>query len=242
MITWGFFIAGVISNNVQVFSQAFNQALAETIAATIYIIILLVLTFSLVGTVIVFILGLIDVILTLLCETGISPGLKKEGVCFTISGALTESFVKSLYNYAPMVDTANFSDFLRLGAPDMTLKEPTKGLVDSNKLQVTMPVTTTVHHRIPNPAEGVLIYPYGWLFYTPDNLASSTVKATITSPVSETVSVNLGQMSPPWNVELDRVEVEGHEEKSNARGGMCRCIAAPRSPPPYPPKSTSPRV
>ncbi len=201
VITWAFFIWAIVADHVQVFSQEFNQALAETIAATIYLIIMMVLAFSVIGSIIALILALIDGILTLLCETGIAPGLRQDGVCFTISGTIIKALVYFLYNFAPMVDVTQ-QDLLVLGSPSLTLFYPDKGLVDSNSLQVSMPFTTTVHHRVPNPSEGVLINPYGWLFFTPDNLASSTISATLSSPAGS-LSVSRGQMSSEWRVERD---------------------------------------
>ncbi|NCC30771.1 MAG: hypothetical protein EOM24_01960, partial [Chloroflexia bacterium] len=125
LITWGFFIFSMVSNEVSAFSPEFNRALAETIAATIYTIIMAVLTLSLVGAIISGFIGLIDSILTAICELGVDdlknvPGL--GGACFTLGTVANKFIAKLLYSFDVMVDTER--DMVVTGAPKVSLADP----------------------------------------------------------------------------------------------------------------------
>jgi hypothetical protein len=159
-ITWGFFFYNMNDSHITKFSPEYNRALAEAIASTILIIVLLVLAATVIGGIIVAIVAVIDAILTVFCETGSdelkdAPGM--GGACFTFSGMAVKAIAYFLYNYAPMVDV-KAKDLLVLGAPQIELNHPENGLVDSNSLSFRMPVTTTVRHKVPDPADGLLIY------------------------------------------------------------------------------------
>lgn len=205
-ITWGFFIYSMVANKVSAFSPEFNRALAETIAATIYAVLLFALAATLIGALLVGIIGLIDGILSAICELGVDalrtvPGL--GGACFTLGTAAIKGLAFSLYNYSPMVDTSR-ADLLTTGAPNARLADPNKGYSAGNQLSVTMAVTTTIVHKDPDPKDGLLIYPYMWL-YSADNLRTSTFRYTLSGGNEETVSVARNQMNTAWqNVREDR--------------------------------------
>lgn len=205
-VTWGFFIYSMVSNKVSPFSPEFNKALAETIAATIYIIVLAVLSATVVGAILVGIVGAIDAILTAVCEAGVSelrsvPGL--GGACFTIGTTAIKGIAYFLYNYDLMINT-NRTDMVETGSPKTQLADPSKGFVVGNELTLTLPITTLAVHKSPDAANGLYINFYLWLF-SKDNLRSSTYKYSVTRPNKEDINVSRGQMTGQWqDVREDR--------------------------------------
>ena len=204
---WGFFIYGMVSNNVPIFSPAFNAGLAQAIAATIYIILTAILAATVIGTIIVAIVALLDLILTVICERGVDalknlPGM--NGACFTLGGFITNIIAFAIYNFAPMVsmDEEHMRRMLVMGAPELRLSYPDKGYVAGQKISLSMPVTVTVYHQDPLAKDGLLIYPYGWTFYSADNLRSTTVTATLTTAEAK-FDVRRGQMNAQWSVTED---------------------------------------
>ena len=204
-ITWGFFIYSMVANNVTAFSPTFNRAMAETIAATIYLILLFVLSLTVIGTILVGIVAIIDAILTAICELGVDqlrdvPGL--GGACFTLGNSAIKVLAYSIYNYDLMINTDR-SDLMVTGSPQVTLADSTLGYAAGNVLTVTLPVTTTVAHKDPDPANGLLIYPYLWL-YSQDSLKSSTFKYSLDRTANVTPTVALDDMKDAWqNVSED---------------------------------------
>jgi Ca2+-binding RTX toxin-like protein len=226
-VTWGFFIYSMVSNNVSAFSPEFNRALAETIAATIYLIVLAILSATVIGTLLVGLVTAIDAILTSICELGVDdlrnvPGL--GGACFTLGTSAIKAIAYFLYNYDLMIDTSR-TDMVGTGAPRTTLADPNKGFVAGNLLSVTMPITTHVVHKSPDPSSGIYINLYLWLF-SKDNLRSSTFKYSLTQPAKQDItSVSLGQMSGAWqNVAQDHRYVA-----TPMYGGYAHTNAAPVS-------------
>lgn len=198
-VTWGFFIYSIVANKVSAFSPEFNRALAETIAATIYAVLLFVLAATLIGALLIGIIAVIDAILTAICELGVDalrnvPGL--GGACFTLGNAAIKGLTYSLYNYSPMIDTGR-ADLLATGAPNVKLTDPARGFSAGNGLSVTMAVTTTVVHKDPDPKDGLLIYPYMWL-YSADNLRTSTFKYSLTGAGEETITAARNEMNSAW--------------------------------------------
>lgn len=204
-ITWGFFIYSMVSNNVTAFSPTFNRALAETIASTIYLVLLFVLSLTVIGTILAGIVAVIDAILTAICELGVDelrtvPGL--DGACFTLGTSAIKVLAYSIYNYDLMINTDR-SDLMVTGSPQVALADQKLGYAAGNVLTVTLPVTTTVAHKDPDPANGLLIYPYLWL-YSQDSLKSSTFKYSLDRTANVTPTVALDDMKDAWqNVSED---------------------------------------
>ncbi|MEZ4869224.1 MAG: RICIN domain-containing protein [Caldilineaceae bacterium] len=200
-VVWGFFAYSMIHNHVSAFSPEFNQALAQTIAATIFIIVLTILSATVVGLILVGIVALIDGILTAVCELGGDDKLKnvqgQKGSCFTLGGAATKYIAYLLYNYDLMIDTKR-PDMVSPGAPNTQLTNPAKGFVTGNELSITMPITTHVVHKNPDPDNGLYINAH-LNYFSPDNLRSSTFKYTLTQPNAQDISgLTLGQMTNEW--------------------------------------------
>ena len=178
-VTWGFFIYCVVSNKVSAFSPEFNAALAETIAATIYIILLTVLSLTVVGLILVGIITAIDATYPMICE------LNNKDNCFTIGGAVTKAIATVLYAYDLMVDPGR-ADLIKAGSPKIGLANPNGGYVTNATVVITLPMTTTIVHKDPEPKNAFKIAPYLW-FFSKDNLRSTTFKYSLTSPISETL-------------------------------------------------------
>jgi Ca2+-binding RTX toxin-like protein len=205
-ITWGFFIYNVVSNHVEAGSPAFNSALAEAIAATILIVVLTVLSFTVVGLIIVGIVAVIDIVLTIICESGVDA-LKKVpgmgGACFTLGGAATKLIAKVLYSFDSMVDlehkdpASGANDLVVAGQISTNLHDKLKGYVTGNTVDVTLPITTTIQHKPPVPQNWNHILPYLWLF-SKDNLGTSTFKYSLT-PSQSDLKVGRNEMNGDWN-------------------------------------------
>jgi hypothetical protein len=204
-IVWGFFIYSMVQSKVTAFGPEFNRALAETIAATLYIIMLTLLSLTVAGLILVGIVTVIDAILTAVCELGVDdlrnvPGL--GGACFTLGTAATKAIAYLLYNYDLMIDTSR-TDMVAPGAPKTQLANPSKGFVTGNDLTITMPLTTHVVHKNPDPSAGIIINFYLYLF-SKDNLRSSTFNYTLTQPNPQDVAASRGTMTGAWrNVSED---------------------------------------
>ncbi|MFN8489011.1 MAG: LamG-like jellyroll fold domain-containing protein [Caldilineaceae bacterium] len=200
-VVWGFFIYSMVQNHVSAFSPTFNQALAQTVAATIYIIILAVLSATVVGLLLVGIVALVDSILTAVCQLGGGNNLKnvqgQKGSCFTLGAAATKYIAYFLYNYDLMINTGR-SDLVSPGAPNTQLTNPAKGFVAGNDLSITMPITTHVVHKDPDPNSGLYINLYLY-FFSADNLRSSTFKYNLTQPNPQDITgLTTGQMTNEW--------------------------------------------
>ncbi len=208
--TWAFLIYSAVTSGQTVGSPALNRAAAGAIAATVITVLLFVLSFNPVGLIIGIILGVIDGLLTLLCQVGVSelrnvPGL--GGACFTLTGALISAITPLIYSYDLMVNLSR-NDLMLTGIPDVTLTNPTKGYVAGNSVGITLPVTTTIMHKDPDPNNGLIIYSYMYLF-SQENLKRSTFKYSLTHTGSATPPVALDQMKGAWQNVRERNAAEG---------------------------------
>ncbi|MFN8440638.1 MAG: LamG-like jellyroll fold domain-containing protein [Caldilineaceae bacterium] len=199
-LIWGFFIGGAAASGYTAGSPQINKAFFEAVAATIVTVLLAVLSVTVIGTIIVGIITAIDTLFNLICELGVSAlrfqGNFYGGACFSLTTSATKVLAYFLYNYEPMINTSR-SDLMVTGSPHLTLTDPTKGYVPANKLTLTLPVTTTVVHKDPDPANGLLINLYLWL-YSPDNLRTSTFKYGLSQGAAVNQAVDLNQMPGAW--------------------------------------------
>jgi len=197
-ITWGFFIYSMVENKVSAFSPGFNRAFAEAIATTVFLIFLFIFSFTLIGTIIVAIVAAIDAILIAICELGVDelrtvPGL--GGACFSLGTSAVKVLAYLFYNFDLMVDTGR-SDLVVTGAPDVQLADPSKGYVAGQTIRIGLPITTTVVHKDPDPANGLYIFPYLWL-YSSDSLRNNTFRYSLTTQ-PETINAEGGSMRNVW--------------------------------------------
>ncbi|MFZ4662787.1 MAG: LamG-like jellyroll fold domain-containing protein, partial [Caldilineaceae bacterium] len=210
LVIWGFFFYAMASSNLKAGDPALNRAFFEAVAATIVAVLLTILASNPIGLLIGAILGVIDLILTLICEVGTKalrqvPGL--DGACFTLTGAVTKALTKILYSYDLMVDMAR-SDLMVTNAPQVALTAPNKGYIVGNSLSITLPLTTTIVNKNPDPNNGVIIYSYMYLF-SQENLKHSSFKYSLTTLGNDTPDVALYQMTDRWQNVRERNEAEG---------------------------------
>lgn len=108
-------------------SIAFNELIAQTLAAIILAVLFFVLSFSVIGTILLAILALVDTILQL------------AHAKFTISGWVTKAIAGVIYHY----DLDTRQD-VTTGEFDIELAEPGLGMIAGNGLIQTLPLTTTL--------------------------------------------------------------------------------------------------
>lgn len=199
-ITWGFFIYAMVSNKVGAFTPEFNRAFAEALATTIYLIVLAVLSATVIGFIIVGIVGFIDAILTAVCELGVEdlrkvPGL--GGACFTLGTSAIKVIAKVLYSFDLMID-AERRDLVTVGTPDIVPVNPNLGMSAGNPLLVTLPITTTIMHKDPAPENWLHILPYLPLF-NEENLRSTTIRYNLEQSEQQVFIPSLpGSMASEW--------------------------------------------
>ncbi|MFN8487403.1 MAG: LamG-like jellyroll fold domain-containing protein [Caldilineaceae bacterium] len=198
-VTWGAFFYE--ASLYKAGSPQLNQAFFGAVAATYFAVFLFLLASTGIGALIAAIIGVIDLILTAICEAGVDalrkvPGL--GGDCFTLSGGAIKVLTYLLYNYDSMIDTSR-ADLVAMGAPTVKLADPSKGYVAGNSLSVSLPVTTTLLHKDPDPSNGLLINLYLYLF-SEANLRSSTYQYSLTAPDKQDIVVTRGQMTNAWTV------------------------------------------
>jgi hypothetical protein len=198
-VTWGFFIYAAATSGLAAGSPELNRAAFEAIAGTVVIVLLAVLSANPIGAIIATIIGVIDLLLTLICELGVDelrqvPGL--GGACFTLTTTATKYLLYLLYNYDLMVDLGR-GDLMVTGTPAVTLADPGKGFVAGNAISVQMPVTTTLVHKDPDPANGVLIYGYLYLF-SPANIRRNSFQYSLSPGGPQTPAAALDQMTNAW--------------------------------------------
>jgi hypothetical protein len=177
-IAWGFAIYQLEQGGLNAIQT--NMVIAQAIAATIVAIMFFVIGMSVVGAIILAIIGLIDFILFLCGED-------------TITGELTEAIAELVYGYDEIVETGVDMGRLRTG-----LVNPVQGMVGGNRLAVTVPITDTVTHKDPTGQLETFKF-YVRDYWTQEYLRLSTLQHQL-SPISTTLLVSWGQMYPEWQV------------------------------------------
>lgn len=133
-VAWGLFLYQGLSKHLEPGTVAFNMALSMTVASTIVTLIFFILGLTLIGTVIVLLVGIIDAVLTLFGKTG-------------ISAMLTEVIADSLYDADLLVTNLNSSDRLSYRLRNLALRDPGAGFIASNALVYTLDVTSTISYN-----------------------------------------------------------------------------------------------
>jgi len=176
-ITIVFFVVQVAQgglNSIQI-SMLVAQALAQIIIAILYFVI----SETVIGTLIVALLGLIDLILSLV-------GLEEW-----TSAAL---LARAIYGYALIAEPG-----VEVAGIDIGLVDPSKGMVDGAQLVVTATITASATMTNPKDPRAIIYMPVLW---TERILRSSTVNVGLSVPVSDTASVAASRrtMKDQWNV------------------------------------------
>jgi hypothetical protein len=204
-ITWGFFFYGWASGSYETGTLEFNRAVANAYASTYYAVLIAIISMTGIGTILVALVAVFDIILTALCEAGVdflrkAPGL--NGACFTISGSATAAIAKVVYSVDLMIDTER-DDLSTSGIPIINLKQPADGLVAGNIASIQLPITSTVTHKDPEPENWHQILEYMWLF-SRDNIRSSSMIYSL-SHTPQDLSTKRDTMNDAWTVSFDRL-------------------------------------
>ena len=191
-IVWDIFIYALVKENIPPGSVAFDMLLAQTVAATIVAIIMFALSLTIIGTIIVGIVSLVDIILIIL------------GVKWTITGALTDAITRAIFAYEIAIDLKD-KDLVQMGRLNNSLVRPELGMVADNEIEFSTTVTTTVTHRDP---KGWRAQAYVWL-YSKDQLRSTTFRYEL-APDEESLSARLNQVKREWRTGHDH-KFRGHQ-------------------------------
>lgn len=198
-VIWGFFIAGVVSDNVTAGSPAFNRSLSQTLAATLFTVLIAVLSLSAVGLILVGLLAFIDGILLAVCHLGSESDRRRlrnvDGECFSISGAVIEGLADLFYSYESMIDLER-ADLVEVGAPTFGLGDPTVGWAVGNSLTIGLELTTNVAFESP---ENWQVHSYPEL-YSRSTLRSTTFEHSVTSPDPADIDGRAGDNADDWGV------------------------------------------
>ncbi len=184
-IAWGIFIYVLVTEDIPANSVAFDMLLAQTIAATIVAILMFALSLTIVGTIIVAIVSLIDIVLIIL------------GADWTITGWVTDVITKAIFSYELAINV-KAKDLVAMGGLDSALVHPEMGLVDGAELEFSATLTTTITHQDPKDWRARA---YLWM-YDEDQLRSTTFEYRLAS-TSASLSADLGDVSGDWRVSRD---------------------------------------
>ncbi len=127
------FIYVVASGQVSAGSIAFNELLAETIGAIIMAVVLFVISLSVIGSILVGIVAVVDIILTIL-------GLGSD----TVTAKVTEAIASILYQF----DLTTTQD-IENGTIGLQLTDQSQGLIAGNHIIYSLPLTTTLQQTVP---------------------------------------------------------------------------------------------
>ncbi|HOS78982.1 MAG TPA: Ig-like domain-containing protein [Anaerolineae bacterium] len=184
-IAWGIFIYVLVTEDIPANSVAFDMLLAQTIAATIVAILMFALSLTIVGTIIVAIVSLIDIVLIIL------------GTDWTITGWVTDVITKAIFSYELAIDV-KAKDLVTMSGLNTAFVHPDMGLVDGAELEFSTTLTTTITHQDPRDWRTRF---YMWM-YDQDQLSSTTFRYEL-APAAASLSARLGEVSGDWHVSND---------------------------------------
>ncbi|MEZ4559822.1 MAG: hypothetical protein R2854_25845, partial [Caldilineaceae bacterium] len=140
-ISVGIFTYLLASGKVHAGTIAFNELLAMTIASVIVAVVLFVLASTIVGSILIGIVSVIDIILLLL------------GTGWSITGWITNALAGVIYQY-------NLLEKVDVVAGDlaMDLALPNAGLLAGNRMAYSVPITTSLSSTYGKIEENSLIY------------------------------------------------------------------------------------
>ncbi len=169
-VTWVLFFAAWGAGRLSVNSTEFNNLLAGTIATTLVVVLNLIFAFSVVGLIAQAVIAVIDLITLIICKAGV-----KLACSLGITESMTKLISEWLYTGGLMIDMAADPAITNIENATMRLAQPEKGLVAGNSVRFQVKLLSHVRHAVPDPG---IIYHYSD-FFTPQDLASSTVKYTL---------------------------------------------------------------
>ncbi|MCB0086451.1 MAG: hypothetical protein KDE54_00930 [Caldilineaceae bacterium] len=175
-IAIGFYIYAYASGGVQPGTMAANQLFATTLATIIVSVLLFALSVTVAGALLISIVGLVDLILTL------------AGVKWTITGTLIQ-YTSNFWYYVDLIADVNVDT----GQLDMQVADPNLGIIASNRLTYTLPITTVITNS-------------SWPTLLRYNVANNSVGYSLTQ-APQHVNVLMGERKDDWIVSGSRTEV-----------------------------------
>jgi len=148
VITWGVFIYSWIASGATFGSVAFNNLLAEAIAATFTLLLMAALSATVVGAIIVAVIGLIDALINTICILAGANDLEeghwvRQYVCIGISGWITKIIKWIIYSNTYLI---NYEDGNRLSFTyvDQDLEDVSAGMTYGNNMRIAIGVKNTI--------------------------------------------------------------------------------------------------
>ena len=183
-IAIGAFIYQWVEGDLSAGSPAFNYLLAATIAAIALAVLLFVLGLTIVGSIIVALLAIVDIILMI------------AGVDFSVTTWLTEKLTDYYYTYEPIFDTD-----VELGSMGMSLDDPERGLGQGATFSYQTEITTTITMTDPNwQAAGYV----GTSFFNRDDFDDAVFVYSLTDDPEIFTDSDIDRGFSRWNIEVDR--------------------------------------
>ncbi|MFN2286250.1 MAG: hypothetical protein ACK2UQ_17675, partial [Anaerolineae bacterium] len=193
-VVWGIFIYALASGKVDPGSVAMDMLIAQTIAATIYAVLNFVLALTIIGFVVIAVLGFVDLLLTLV------------GVEWTISELAVKAITKALFSYEVAIDP-KADNLSEVGALDTKLVDPDHGMAAGVEFDFSLTITNTVTHK--NPKDGRTIVYIG--YYNENQIRSTSFEYDLARKVNS-ISTKLWQTnrSNSWQTSPDHTFL-GHQ-------------------------------
>lgn len=166
IITWGVFIYQWIASGVSFGSLAFNSMVADAIAATMLIVLMAALACTVVGAIIVAVIGIIDGLISTICAAAGVYNLDenhwaRQYVCIGISGWLTKIIKWFLYSQTYLIKYDD-SSRLEFTGVDQGMRDPLLGMTTANDLSYSIDVKNTItKSSLPIDWKALL---YAWQF------------------------------------------------------------------------------
>ncbi len=193
-IAWGIFVYQITEGGIQTGTFAFNTLLAQAIATTLVAIVLFIIGLSIIGTVLVALIGAIDLITLLVCKI-----LDKQDCFPGITTAITNFIAKLIYSGGLTVDfdhtdAQGNADLIKLSNFKMALQDPAQGFIFTNKISFSGQLTTTLFAKVPGggPAlnDGAL--------FNQQSFRSNSFKASFSFFEGAGGGVDIGTMVDKW--------------------------------------------
>jgi len=169
-VTWALFFAAWGKGGLSTDSVEFNNLLAGAIASTLTAVVFFLLSLSVVGTVLLAVVAIFDLIALIICKAGV-----KLACSLGLMEAVTKLITDWIYTGGVMIDTKADPAITNIDDARMRLTQPERGLVVGNSVRFEVDLFTYVRHAAP---EAGIIYHYD-NFFTPEDLRSTTVKYSL---------------------------------------------------------------
>lgn len=176
---WGPLIYNIASGNLTPGSTEFNLAIATAVVATVVAIFLFVIGLTVIGSILVSLLSLVDLIMLLLCKASVS------GACFSIVGSFTQLIAGLFASGGPMINLGA-EDLLRLGTFSIELQNGNAGLTSLNQVRFRSEALYTIRTQDIANNDAVMRFP-----------ALRSLATFRTSALNTTLTVDRGASALP---------------------------------------------